>query len=478
MIYPVILCGGSGTRLWPLSRKSYPKQFAPLMGQESLYQSTLKRFKGEEFAAPMILTGDDFRFIAAEQLSHAGFSKAKIVIEPEGRNTAPAILAAALMLKDEPDALMLIAPSDHVIDEPAAFLRCVEAGVAAARDGLLVTFGIRPIRPETGYGYLELGSTPDFTAAPQAAALNKFVEKPGLSTAEMMLASGNYLWNAGIFLFSVKAILAAFETHAPDLMQHCKASVDGGKTDLMFFRLQPDAYRQVRNVSIDYAVMEPASNLAAVPFDGGWSDLGSWDAVWQQSKPDENGVSATGAAMALDCTNTLLRSEDHSLQLVGVGLNNIAAIAMKDAVLVAPLSESQKVRDVVAALKAANVPQAEEFPFSFRPWGYYQSLIVGERFQVKEIVVKPGAMLSLQSHKHRAEHWIVVEGEAEVVVGKTIERLETKRLQTNKSVYIALGNIHRLVNPGSTDLHLIEVQTGSYLGEDDIVRYEDVYNRS
>ena len=478
MIYPVILCGGSGTRLWPLSRKSYPKQFAPLIGDESLYQATLKRFQGSGFAPPMILTGDDFRFIAAEQLSAVGFTDAKIVIEPEGRNTAPAILCAALLLKDQPDALMLVAPSDHVIDDSAAFLQCAEAGAAAAAAGSLVTFGIRPTRPETGYGYLELGNTPDFAAEPGVHALKRFVEKPELSAAEDMLASGNYLWNAGIFLFSVKAILDAFQTHAPDLLADCQASVDGGKNDLMFFRLQPDAYRQVRNVSIDYAVMEPAANLAAVPFDGGWSDLGSWEAVWQQSTPDANGVTATGAATALECTNTLLRSEDGSLRLVGVGLDNIAAIAMKDAVLVAPLSESQRVKDVVAALKAADIGQAEEFPFSFRPWGYYQSLTIGDRFQVKEIVVKPGAALSLQSHKHRAEHWVVVEGEADVVVGKDLETLETKRLRTNESVYIALGDIHRLVNPGKVDLHLIEVQTGSYLGEDDIIRYEDVYNRS
>lgn len=478
MIYPVILCGGSGTRLWPLSRKSYPKQFAALMGEESLYQSTLRRFQGDGFAKPMILTGNDFRFIAAEQLSDVGFEDAKIVIEPEGRNTAPAILAAALMLQDEPDALMLIAPSDHVIEDSAAFLRCVEAGVAAANDGALVTFGIRPTRPETGYGYLELGASPDFEAVPVAFALKNFVEKPELPAAEQMLASGNYLWNAGIFLFSVKTILAAFRAHAPDLMPICQASVDGGKNDLMFFRLGEDAYRQARNVSIDYAVMEPSTNLAAVPFDGGWSDLGSWDAVWQQSGPDAQGVATSGPVTALECTNTLLRSEDGSLRLVGVGLDNIAAVAMKDAVLIAPLSESQKVKDVVAALKAEGAIQAEEFPFSYRPWGYYQSLIIGERFQVKEIVVKPGAQLSLQSHKFRSEHWVVVQGLADVVVGKDLEHLKTQRLLTNESVYISVGDIHRLVNPGTEDLHLIEVQTGSYLGEDDIERYEDLYNRS
>ena len=461
MIYPVILCGGSGTRLWPLSRKSYPKQFAALLGEESLYQAALKRFQGNRFAAPLILTGNDFCFIAAEQLSEAGFSDAKIVIEPEGRNTGPAILAAALMLKDQPDALMLIAPSDHVIEDTSAFLSCVNAGVASAEDGALVTFGIRPTKPETGYGYLELGSAPDFDAAPVAMALQKFVEKPELAVAEKMLAGGNYLWNAGIFLFSVKTILAAFEAHAADLMADCQASVDGGKTDLMFFRLGEDAYRQAGNVSIDYAVMEPASNLAAVPFDGGWSDLGSWDAVWQQSQPDGQRVATSGPVTALECSNTLLRSEDGSLRLVGVGLDNIAAIAMEDAVLIAPLSESQKVKDVVAALKAEGAFQAEEFPFSYRPWGYYQSLIVGEHFQVKEIVVKPGAQLSLQSHKFRSEHWVVVQGQADVVVGKDLEHLETKNLKTNESVYISVGEINRRVNPGSEELHLIEVQTGS-----------------
>ncbi|HKK31137.1 MAG TPA: mannose-1-phosphate guanylyltransferase/mannose-6-phosphate isomerase [Alphaproteobacteria bacterium] len=473
MIYPVVLCGGSGTRLWPLSRKSYPKQFSPLMGEESLYQATLRRFHGNGFAQPMVLTGNDFRFIAAEQLSNAGFSEANILIEPEGRNTAPAILCAALMLKDEPDALMLVAPSDHVIDSTFGFLACVEAGAPAAKAGSLVTFGIKPTRPETGYGYLELNSAPVFGQQATAVPLSRFVEKPGVEAANKMLASGNFLWNAGIFLFSVEAILAAFETCAPDLLEPCQNAVSGGKTDLMFFRLQEEAYRHARDVSIDYAVMEKAANLMAVPFDGGWSDLGSWDAVWMKSDPDEKGLAIAGPVTALDCTNSLLRSEDESLRLVGVGLDNIAAVAMRDAVLIAPLSETQRVKDVVAALKIAKVPQAEEFPLCHRPWGYYQTLMLSDRFQVKEIVVKPGAALSLQSHHHRSEHWVVVSGAADVVVGE-----EEQFLSENESVYIPVGTKHRLANPGKVHLHLIEVQTGAYLGEDDIVRYEDVYNRS
>jgi mannose-1-phosphate guanylyltransferase/mannose-6-phosphate isomerase len=473
MIYPVILCGGSGTRLWPLSRKSFPKQFSPLLGDESLYQATLRRFKGAGFASPMVLTGNEFRFIAAEQLSNVGFTDATIVIEPEGRNTAPAILAAAMMLKDQPDALMLVAPSDQVIEDVEGFLACIDAGSVAASAGELVTFGIRATRPETGYGYLELATTPDFESAPSAGPLTKFVEKPSLEVAQQMLESGNYLWNAGIFLFEVKTILAAFETHSPDLIEPCQASVDGGKSDLMFFRLAEEAYGRVRDLSIDYAVMESAKNLMAVPFDGGWSDLGSWDSVWLQSGPDNDGVVTSGPVTALDCTNTLLRSEDKSLRLVGIGLDNITAIAMRDAVLIAPLSESQRVKDAVAMLKLENIPQAEDFPLCHRPWGYYQTLMLSDRFQVKEIVVKPGAALSLQSHHHRSEHWVVVSGAATVVVGE-----EEQFLSENQSVYIPVGAKHRLANPGRVALHLIEVQTGAYLGEDDIVRYEDVYNRT
>jgi len=451
MIYPVILAGGSGTRLWPLSRKSYPKQFAPLVGEDSLYQASLKRLSGEGFGAPVILTNTDFRFIVTEQLSEAGFEEAKILIEPVARNTAPAILAAALSLKDQPDALMLVAPSDHVIEDEKAFRAAVMAGADAAKAGQLVTFGIRPTRAETGYGYLELDKKlEDFT--PVAHKLKSFVEKPDEANADKMSNSGQHLWNAGIFLFKVSEIIDAFEKHCPDLVAPVRRSVEEGRPDLGFFRLEEEAFGEAEDISIDYAVMERAKKLSVVPYAGGWSDLGSWEAVWHETGPDAQGLSTSGPVTAIDCENTLL--------------------PMGDAVLIAPLDQSQRVKEVVTKLKLEKAPQAEEFPRCYRPWGWYETLSLGGRFQVKRIMVKPGAQLSLQSHVHRSEHWVVVEGAATVTVGE-----EEKLLTENQSVYIPLGAVHRLANPGKVDLHLIEVQSGPYLGEDDIIRYEDIYAR-
>ena len=472
MITPILLCGGSGTRLWPLSRKSYPKQFAPLMGDQTLFQASAARLSGEGFAAPVVLTNSDFRFIVTEQLSAAGIDPGAILIEPEGRNTAPAVLAAALWLeKSAPDALMLVAPSDHVVPDAAAFRAAVEAGAAAAREGRLVTFGIKPTHAETGYGYLELGEEPgDFAARPMA--LKRFVEKPDAAQAAEMVAAGTYLWNAGIFLFSVATILDAFRKHAPDLVAPCQAAVDQGKADLGFLRLDPKAWKGAEDISIDYAVMERADNLSVVPFAAGWSDLGGWDAVWRETGRDARGVALSGPATAIDCDDTLLRSEDERLEVVGLGLKGIVAVAMPDAVLVADASRAQDVKQAVAALKAKKAKQAEAFPKDHRPWGWFESLVVGRRFQVKRIVVHPGAALSLQSHHHRSEHWIVVEGTAKVTVDE-----EVKLVSENQSVYIPLGAVHRMENPGKVPMVLIEVQTGSYLGEDDIIRYEDVYAR-
>ena len=472
MITPILLCGGSGTRLWPLSRKSYPKQFAPLMGDQTLFQASAARLSGEGFAAPVVLTNSDFRFIVTEQLSAAGIDPGAILIEPEGRNTAPAVLAAALWLeKSAPDALMLVAPSDHVVPDAAAFRAAVEAGAAAAREGRLVTFGIKPTHAETGYGYLELGEEPgDFAARP--LALKRFVEKPDAAQAAEMVAAGTYLWNAGIFLFSVATILDAFRKHAPDLVAPCQAAVDQGKADLGFLRLDPKAWKGAEDISIDYAVMERADNLSVVPFAAGWSDLGGWDAVWRETGRDARGVALSGPATAIDCDDTLLRSEDERLEVVGLGLKGIVAVAMPDAVLVADASRAQDVKQAVAALKAKKAKQAEAFPKDHRPWGWFESLVVGRRFQVKRIVVHPGAALSLQSHHHRSEHWIVVEGTAKVTVDE-----EVKLVSENQSVYIPLGAVHRMENPGKVPMVLIEVQTGSYLGEDDIIRYEDVYAR-
>lgn len=472
MITPVLLSGGSGTRLWPLSRKSYPKQFTPLIGEETLFQASARRLSGPGFAAPLVLTNSDFRFIVTEQLAAAGIDPGAVLIEPEGKNTAPAVLAAALWLaRENPEALMLVAPSDHVVPDAPAFRAAVELGRPAALAGKLVTFGIAPDHAETGYGYLELAECLD-GAAPKVMDLLRFVEKPDLARAEAMVASGRHLWNAGIFLFSVAAIIEAFRIHAPDLMEPVAASLDAARPDLGFLRLDPAAWRKLRDISIDYAVMERADNLAVVPYTAGWSDLGGWDAVWRAGERDQNGVATTGHATAIDCTDSLLRSEDARVELVGLGLQNIIAVAMPDAVLVADASRAQDVKRVVAALKAKQARQAESFPRDHRPWGWYESLVLSERFQVKRIVVHPGAALSLQSHHHRAEHWIVVSGTAEVTIGTEV-RLVTE----NQSVYIPLGAVHRMKNPGKVPMVLIEVQTGAYLGEDDIIRYEDDYAR-
>ena len=469
MITPVLLCGGSGTRLWPLSRKSYPKQFSPLMGDESLFQASARRLQGPDYAAPVVVTADAFRFIVTEQLAAAEIAAQAVLIEPSGRDTGPAVLAAALHLAaSDPKGLMLVAPSDHVIPDTDAFNACVAAAVPAAEAGRLVTFGITPDRAETGYGYLELDGAPDGAVAP--VPLKAFVEKPDAARAAAMLDAGRYLWNAGIFLFTVEAIVAAFETHQPAMVAAVRAARDAARVDLGFTRLDPAAWQKAPAISIDYAVMEKAGNLSVVPFSGRWSDLGDWAAVWRET--EEDGMSLSGAATAIDCTNTLLRSEVEGQAVVGIGLDDIIAVAMPDAVLISHKSRTQEVKQAVAALKAKKAPQAEAFPKDHRPWGWFESLVIGERFQVKRIVVHPGAALSLQSHHHRSEHWIVVQGTAKVTVDDTVQ-LVTE----NQSVYIPLGAVHRMENPGKLPMVLIEVQTGSYLGEDDIIRYEDVYAR-
>ncbi|CUH84788.1 mannose-1-phosphate guanylyltransferase/mannose-6-phosphate isomerase [Thalassovita mediterranea] len=470
-IHPVILCGGSGTRLWPLSRRSNPKQFVSLIGADTLYQSTAKRMCGDQFAPPMILTQSDFRFTVTEQLLSIDIDPGAVLIEPASRNTGPAILAAALTLaQTDPDALMLVVPSDHVLPDETAFHAAVERGVAAVAQGKLVTFGIKPTRPETGYGYLELTGEPDATG--HAVDLRAFVEKPDRDRAQSMLDAGTFLWNAGIFLFAAKDIIAAFETHAPQLTAPITRAVDAAQPDLGFLRLDPDAWKQAEDISIDYAVMEKASNLAVVPFDGHWSDLGGWDAVMAAGDADENGVVTKGEATAIDCHNSLLRSESAAVELVGIGLEDIMVVAMPDAVLVADKNRAQDVKQAVTALKEKGASQAVQFPIDHRPWGWFESLVIGDRFQVKRIHVSPGAALSLQSHHHRSEHWIVVEGTAKVTIDD-----EVQLVTENQSVYIPVGSVHRMENPGKVPMVLIEVQTGAYLGEDDIIRYEDIYAR-
>lgn len=474
-VTPAILAGGSGTRLWPLSRQSYPKQFVPLLGEETLFRGAVRRLSGGTgafgFARPLILTASDFRFIVTEQLAQDGVEPEAILIEPTARNTAPAILAAALYLMERnPEAVMLVAPSDHIVPDVNAFQAAVELGLQAVARGDLVTFGIKPTHAETGYGYLELSERPDGTGDP--VKLSRFVEKPDEARAADMLAAGNYLWNAGIFLFAVRDLVAAFEAHAPDLLPPVERAVRNAETDLGFLRLAPESWEEAEEISIDYAIMERAPNLSVVPFDSAWSDLGGWDAVWRHSGPDREGVAVSGAATALDCHDTLLRSDSEGLEIVGLGLNNIVAVAMNDAVLIADKSRGQDVKLAVDALKRKGRRQATAFPKDHRPWGWYESLSVGPRFQVKRITVLPGASLSLQSHFHRSEHWIVVEGTAKVTVDD-----EIRVLSENQSVYIPLGAVHRIENPGKIPMVFIEVQTGPYVGEDDIVRYEDKYAR-
>lgn len=472
IINPVILCGGSGTRLWPVSRQSFPKQFSKLVSDHSLFQTSALLCSGPDFAAPTIVTGEPFRFIVTEQLAAIEVAPTKILIEPSSRNTAAAIAAAALeLVAKDSDALMLVLPSDHIIADVTAFQQAVAASVPAAVDGKLITFGIYPDRPETGYGYLELSAGSDMDAGdPQP--LVRFVEKPDLEAAVDMIDTGRYLWNAGIFLFSAKAVLNEFQTHAPDILAAVEASVRSATMDLGFTRLGENGWSTVKSESIDYAIMEKAENICVMPYRSSWSDLGSWQSIYEQSQPDEFGNVVSNHAMAIDCRGSLIRSEAEGLELVGIGLEDMIAIAMPDAVLIARKSDSQRVKKAVEQLKERAAKQATSFESDHRPWGYFESIARGDRFQVKRIVVHPGAALSLQSHFHRSEHWIVVQGTARVTVGDDV-----KLLTENESVYIPLAAIHRLENPGKVPMVLIEVQTGSYLGEDDIVRYEDVYAR-
>ena len=470
-ITPVLMAGGSGTRLWPVSRRSFPKQFARLIGDETLFQASARRLSGPDYGAPIVMTNADFRFIVAEQLDQIGLTASAIAIEPSGRNTAPAVLAAALMVAGEdPDQLLLVAPSDHVIPDAAAFARAVQDGAIAARQGRIVTFGITPTRPETGYGYLELAG-----AGQGPQPLLRFVEKPDADSAARMLAQGNFLWNAGIFLFSARSMIQAFRDHAPDYLEPVQEAIDGADLDLGFLRLARAPWQKLGDQSIDYAVMEKAGNLSVVRFSDHWSDLGGWDAVWREelAKGDHaGGVVADGCSTAIDCENVLLRSDSEDVQVVGIGLQDVMVVATSDAVLVAGMDRAQDVRQAVTALKGKGRKQAEAFPRDHRPWGWFETLALADRFQVKRIVVKPGAALSLQSHVHRSEHWIVVSGTARVTVDETVT-LVTE----NQSIYVPLGAVHRMENPGKVPMVLIEVQTGSYLGEDDIIRYEDIYAR-
>ena len=400
----------------------------------------------------------------------AGIDPGAVLIEPEGRNTAPAVLAAAIYAgKSDPDTTILIAPSDHIIPDTLAFHAAICEGLKETANGRIVTFGITPTRPETGYGYLELSATSSGGAVP----LKRFVEKPDTEAAKAMLGAGTYLWNAGIFLFRAKDLIAAFQTHASEFMDPVSDAIAQGHVDLGFFRLAVEPWSKCENISIDYAIMEKTDTLSAVPYSAGWNDLGGWNAVWLEQGPDAEGVVTSENVTAIECQNVLLRSENESQHLVGLGLENIIAIAMPDAVLVAHKDRAQHIKVVVSALKTKGVAQAETFPKAHRPWGWFESLVMGGSFQVKRIHVLAGAALSLQSHQHRSEHWVVVEGTAKVTVDDSVTLLTE-----GQSIYIPLGAVHRMENPGRMPMVLIEVQIGVYLGEDDIIRYEDIYARA
>lgn len=472
-VYPVLLAGGSGTRLWPTSRKDYPKQFSELTDKLSLFQKTALRIKDTKhisFHNPIIVTNNEFRFIVSEQLQAVGVKPGLILIEPEPRNTSPAILAAVEHLRaNEPGALILVMPSDHLISDQTAFLDCAATGTELALMGDLVTFAIEPSHPETGYGYLKCSFAPHSNVA----AVDAFVEKPNLDSAKKYIKSGNYFWNSGIFLFRARDLHDAVERHFPSLLKPVINALKNSEVDLDFLRLSAKDWSLCPDISIDYSVMERAENLQAVRFSGTWTDLGGWDAIWEAGQPTKDGITCQGPVTSIECRNSLLRSESANLHLVGLGLDNIVAVATDDAVLVANKDRSQDVKIVVSELRQQGVFQADTSSKEHRPWGWFESLAIGDRFQVKRIYVNPGAALSLQSHHHRSEHWIVVEGTARVTV-----RNKVMLITEGQSIYVPLGAKHRLENPGKLPMILVEVQTGSYLGEDDIVRYEDIYQRN
>jgi len=472
-VTPVILAGGYGTRLWPLSRKSYPKQFSSLRGSTSLFQETAIRLQPSidvEFRAPVIVTNDDFRFIVTEQLQSVGVDPGPVLIEPSAKNTAPAVLAAALeALSHDPDAILLICPSDHFIPDMATFHSIVAKGLHSVKDGNLVTFGVKPTHPETGYGYLEAKNV----SGTEPTRVTKFVEKPCESVAKNMIQQGNYLWNAGIFLFKAHDMVAAFENYCPEIIAPVTDALKESKLDLGFVRLDKKSWDACESVSIDYAIMERASNLVAMQFENQWSDLGDWNAIWKAQDPDSDGVVVSENATAIGCKDVLIRSESPRQHVVGIGLDNIVVIGMPDAVLVARKDHAQDVKIAVQILKEKNVEQGEVLPKDYRPWGWYETLVDQGCFKVKYILVYAGGCLSLQSHQHRSEHWVMVDGDAKVTLDNTVTLVKE-----GESVYIPVGSHHRIENPGDSSLIFIEVQLGSYLGEDDIIRYEDVYQRS
>jgi len=469
-LYPVILSGGAGSRLWPLSRALFPKQLLALAGEQSLIQDTVLRVSGAGFAAPLIICNNDHRFLIAEQMRQAGISPGPIVLEPAARNTAPAAAVMALMVeKMDPDGILLLLPADHIVQNRTEFLRAVAIAARAAQDDRLVTFGITPDSPETGYGYIRRGAA--IPGQDGTFAVARFVEKPDAATAQGYVASGDYCWNSGMFLFKARTFLEELARLEPQMLAHCRAALAEGKTDLDFFRLAEAPFAACQSISIDYAVMERTDKAAIVPVEMGWSDIGSWESLWSATAKDETGNTMLGDVLHHGARNSYLRSEGPLVAAVGV--EDIVVVATSDAVLVSQKSASQDVKRIVEQLQGAGRDLHLSHRKVYRPWGAYESIDAGENFQVKHITVNPGAKLSLQMHHKRAEHWIVVSGTAQVTCDDKVFPLHA-----NQSTYIPLGSRHRLENLGSEPLHLIEVQSGSYLGEDDIVRFEDTYGRS
>jgi mannose-1-phosphate guanylyltransferase / mannose-6-phosphate isomerase len=471
MIHPVILSGGSGTRLWPMSRTLFPKQLLRLAGDESLLQQTVRRVADRDrFAPPLLVGNEEHRFVIAEQLREIGAQQQAMLLEPVGRNTAPAACIAALAIAEsEPDGLMLLLPSDHLIADEPSFAAAIDRAAAAARGGALVTFGIAPERPETGYGYIERGDVLDGVEGVFRVA--RFVEKPAIDLAQRFAASGEHFWNGGIFLFSAGLYLDELGRLRPDIVEACKRAWVAAARDADFVRLDRALFAACPSESIDYAVMEHTLRAAVVPVAMGWSDIGSWDALWELGAKDAAGNASHGHVVAEDTRNCYLRSE--GALIAAIGVEDLVVVATADAVMVAPRGHTQEVRRLVARLAAEGRDEATALPTVHRPWGTYRALHNGHRVQVKHIMVKPGGKLSLQMHHHRAEHWIVVHGTARIRRGD-----DEMMLTEDQSTYIPLGTLHRLENPGKIPLHLIEVQSGSYLGEDDIVRFDDSYGRT
>ncbi|MDX2288013.1 MAG: mannose-1-phosphate guanylyltransferase/mannose-6-phosphate isomerase [Hyphomicrobiaceae bacterium] len=472
-VYPVILSGGSGTRLWPLSRAMYPKQFIQFFDDQetSFLGAALARLPAAAgFADPILLCNNDHRFLVREEIDRAGIAAKAIVLEPIARNTAPAIAVAALLaLRESADAVLAVMPSDHVVRDAAGFVTAVNRAAKVARTGRLVLFGITPDSPHTGYGYIRQGAAmKDF---PGAFAVEAFFEKPDRATAESYLARGGFSWNSGIFVLDARTFVAELETHTPDVLAAARAALAEAKDDLGFLRLDGDAFAEAPSISIDYAVMEKTEVAAVIPIDVGWSDVGSWSSLWEIAPHDASGNFSTGEAVLHDTSGCYIHSE--RALVATIGLNDLVIVDTPDALLVADRSRSQEVSSIVKRLKAEGRREQEQHLKNFRPWGYFETLSLGGRFQVKKLHVKPGGKLSLQMHHHRSEHWVVVQGTAKVVIGD-IERL----VRENESVYIFATQWHRLENPGKVPLELIEVQIGSYLGEDDIVRSDDIYRRS